>query len=77
MEMISLNKVDKCWCALEKIQGVDEAKHKRLIELGFVKGTKLEVIKNHFKQGIVVIGIRGFTLCLDYALAEGVFVWKI
>ena len=32
-------------CVINGIQNMQEEKHKRLLELGFIKGTKLEVLK--------------------------------
>ena len=64
----------KC-CVLSEIRGLEIAKHKRLVELGFVQGTKIEILKNSRKAKTMVIGIRGYTISIDYLLAENIFVW--
>ncbi len=57
-----------------KIDGLEKAKHKRLLELGFVEGTPIFCIKSS-KQGLIV-GIRSFTLCLDTYLCQRILVYR-
>ena len=49
-------------------------RHKRLIELGFFDGAKIEVLKTNKLSKLMLVGIRGFCLCLDFNLASRVFV---
>lgn len=60
---------------LYKIEGLEKAKHKRLLELGFVSGTPLYCIKSNARQGLIV-GIRSFTLCLDKYLCDKIMVFR-
>lgn len=59
------------------VQGIvlcDIEKHKRLIELGFVSYTKVEMLKNDRRAKSVVVGVRGYALALDYTIADGIWV---
>lgn len=56
------------------IKNLDEKRHKRLIELGFFDGAKIEVLKTNKLSKLMLVGIRGFCLCLDFNLASRVFV---
>lgn len=56
---------------LSEVQVDNIKKHKRLIELGFVKNTKITMLKNHKPNGILV-GIRGYSLALDNKLADSI-----
>ena len=58
----------------ENIKDIETKMHKRLIELGFVKGTKINVIKK--TKELILVGIRGFSISLDYKLCEKIFVWE-
>ena len=55
----------------------DEKMNYRLIELGFVKGEKIEIIKNFKKAKNMLIVIRGYVLSLDYSLAEKIIVYGV
>ena len=59
-------------CVLTGINNIEKTKHKRLIELGFVYGEKLEVLKKN--KNFLIIGIRGYCLCLDFSLANSISV---
>ena len=59
---------------LYRIENLEKAKHKRLIEMGFVSDAKLEVLRKN--KNIVLVGVRGFTLCLDKRLAEAIKVYR-
>ena len=61
-------------CVIEQIAGLEQAVHKRLIEMGFVKNAKVSVIKNKPKAKLMLISIRGYLLSLDYNLAQKVQV---
>lgn len=77
MENKTLNQVGAgCYCFINTISGLDLHKHKRLIELGFISGTKVMVLKNSKSSKTMVIGIRGYTLSIDYMLAEKILVWE-
>ena len=70
-----LNQIEQgSLCVIHDKVGLDLARHKRLIELGFVNGTKLKVIKNSKKAKILLVGLRGFSISLDYDLAEKIRV---
>lgn len=59
------------------IQGIvlcDVEKYKRLIELGLVNYTRVEMLKNNRKAKSVVIGVRGYALALDYSIADAIWV---
>jgi len=63
--------------AVYKVNEFDKKMNRRLIELGFVKNEKIEVIKNLKKSKSMLISIRGYVLSLDYIIAERVMVWKV
>lgn len=60
---------------LNKIEGIELKTHKRLIELGFVSGTKIKVIKVNKQAKLILIGLRGFTLSMDFLIASKIFVY--
>ena len=53
---------------------MQEEKHKRLLELGFIKGTRVEIIKR--TKDALLIGIRGYVIALDKDVAGCIFVWE-
>ena len=63
--------------AVYSVNEFDKKMNRRLIELGFVKNEKIEVIKNLKKSKSMLIAIRGYVLSLDYIIAEKVLVWKV
>ena len=66
--------IEKERCVISKIEQIEVAKHKRLIELGFVKDEKLEVLKKN--KNLMIVGLRGYSLCLDCSLAASIKVIK-
>ena len=61
-------------CVISNIQNMQEEKHKRLLELGFIKGTRVEIIKR--TKDTLLIGIRGYVIALDKDVAGCIFVWE-
>ncbi len=57
-----------------EIYGIERAKHKRLVELGFVFGEKVVILKKN--KNLVIVGIRGYSLCLDKRLSGSIKVFK-
>jgi len=60
---------------LKEINGLEVKTHKRLVELGFVSGVKIKVIKINKQAKLVLIGLRGFTLSMDFLIASKIFVY--
>ena len=60
---------------VESIEDLEFRLHKRLVDMGFVKGTKVDIIKNDKKRKLVLVGIRGFTISLDYFICSRIMVW--
>ena len=65
---------DNSLVVITKIEGLDLKIHKRLIELGFVLNTKIKIIKNNKKSKIMLVGLRGYVLSLDFFIASKIFV---
>ncbi len=57
-----------------KIEGLEKRKHKRLLELGFTSKTKVKVIKKNNLAKLIMLGIRGYTICMDFNMAKCIFV---
>lgn len=76
MELVKLIDVKQgekvCFCNIDNMQ---EDKHKRLMELGFVSGTKIEVLKK--TKGVSLVGLRGFAVALDKEILSKIKVWKV
>lgn len=64
--LFELNKGDKG--VINNVFGMEEKKIKRLIELGFVPFEKVEVINK--QKNIILLGIRGYAICLDKQIAS-------
>lgn len=58
---------------LESIDKIEEKKQKRLLELGFVEGTKIKVLKK--SKGLLLIGVRGYSIALDQEITDKINVW--
>ena len=58
---------------LESIDKIEEKKQKRLLELGFVEGTKIKVLKK--STGLLLIGVRGYSIVLDKEITDKINVW--
>lgn len=58
---------------LARIDGVEKNKHKRLIELGFYEGARLEVLVR--RPNIAIVGVRGYAMSLDRTLMEKILVY--
>ena len=58
------------------VEEIEQKMNRRLIELGFVKNEKVEVIKNLKKGKNMLISIRGYVLSLDYFIASKIMVYK-
>jgi len=61
-------------CVIDSLFDLKQDLHKRLIEMGFVTGAKISVIKNKKRAKIMLISIRGYLLSLDYFIAQRVSV---
>ena len=62
--------------SIYKVEDINSKMNRRLIELGFVKNEKVEVIKNLRKAKTMLICIRGYVLSLDYTVTNKVFIWN-
>lgn len=60
---------------VKKVEMVDKKICARLIEMGFVKNQKIDVVKNFKKTKTMVVIIRGCVLALDYNLAKSIMVY--
>ncbi len=58
---------------IEKIENIEIKKHKRLIELGFINGEKIECIKK--SKDTMLVAVRGCSLAIDKNIADCIFVW--
>lgn len=58
---------------LESIDKIEEKKQKRLLELGFVEGTKMKVLNK--SKGLLLIGVRGYSIALDKEITDNINVW--
>ena len=58
------------------VEEINQKMNRRLIELGFVKNEKVEVIKNLKRGKNMLIAIRGYVLSLDYFIASKIMVYK-
>lgn len=67
---------EKQKAVIYKLELKQEKICRRLIELGFVKNEKIEVVKNLRKGKTMLIAIRGFILSIDYFIAEGILIWQ-
>ena len=70
--LIDLKAKDKA--IIFKILDFDIKQKNRLIEMGFVKNQKIEVVKNFKKTKTMIVLVRGYTLALDYFLAKNIIV---
>ena len=52
----------------------DEKLKCRLMELGFVKGQKVQVVKNKKRDKTMLVAVRGALISVDYFIAENIFV---
>lgn len=64
----NLNDVNKGERAvITGIDGLNIKRIKRLYELGFAKNEVVEVLKKN--KNIILVGIRGYAICLDKEIA--------
>lgn len=59
---------------LHQILGVENRLHKRLVELGFVKGSKILVIKK--SKDVLLVSVREVAFGIDSSLAKFINVWE-
>ena len=75
-KLVTLDLVREGAVAVIDKLNVSELKiYKRLLELGFVKGTKLEVIKK--TKQVLLVGIRGYTLAIDKKITEQIDCFEV
>lgn len=62
---------------VKKVDDFDQKFKCRLIELGFVNGEKVVVLKNFKNNKTLLVLVRGSVFALDYNLAEKIFVYEV
>jgi len=62
----------RVWRVVE-VSGADDEQRRRLVELGFVAGTPVEVLQTH-RRGTVVIRLGGTKLAMASAVADHIRV---
>ncbi len=71
--LIPLNKLSVGETAIiDRLENIETKKRKRLNEMGFFCGAKIVVLKK--LRSVLIVGIRGFALCLDRETAENIWV---
>ena len=60
---------------IEGFKDIELRKAKRLVELGFVKGTKIVLIKR--TKDVFLVGIRGFSMALDKKIANQIYCVEV
>lgn len=60
-------------CLIYKVDVQDNAKHKRLCELGFCAGLKVFVLKK--TKNMMLVGALGCCFSIDKTLASRIFVY--
>lgn len=74
MEIIKLSEVRSGEeCLIHKVEVEDNAKHKRLCELGFCAGLKVYVMKK--TKNMMLVGALGCCFSIDKTLAGKIFVY--
>lgn len=58
--------------AVLSISNLENRIVKRLIEMGFVHGEKIEVIRR--LNGLIIVGLRSFALAIDSMLASKITI---
>ena len=60
---------------IKNVDEINEKMNRRLIELGFVKNQKIEILKNFNKAKNMLVCVRGCVLSIDYFIADKVVVY--
>ena len=60
-----------------KIEDFDNRLKCRLIELGFVKGERVIVLRKHKRNQVLIVVVRGCCFALDYNLAKNIMVYEV
>lgn len=60
-------------CVIKKVEIEDEAKHKRLCELGFCSGLKVKVLKK--TKRLMLVGALGCCFSIDKNLTDKILVY--
>ena len=71
-KLSNLKQGDKC--VIQKLDIQDTAKKKRMIELGFCSGLKVQILKT--SKELMLVGVLGCSYSIDKDLASKIFVWK-
>lgn len=60
---------------IKRVDEINQKMNRRLIELGFVKNQKIEILKNFNKAKNMLVCVRGCVLSIDYFVANKVVVY--